>query len=88
LIVDSLGNDNLLLAARNVNRAKVVGTSGLNIYDLLYHEKLVVSRAAVEELAQILDPQSQKSNGRGRATEQEAGDAAADAQAGTEEEAA
>jgi large subunit ribosomal protein L4 len=87
LIVDSLENDNLLLAARNVSRAKVVGSYNLNIYDLLYHEKLIVSRAAAEELTRILDPQSQKANGRGRAAE-EAGGEAAEGEAGTEEEAA
>jgi large subunit ribosomal protein L4 len=56
LIVDSIENQNLMLAARNVKRAKVVNSYGLNIYDLLYHEKLVVSREAIEELAQLLDP--------------------------------
>jgi large subunit ribosomal protein L4 len=56
LIVDSLENDNLILAARNVKRAKVVNSYGLNIYDLLYHEKLVLSRQAVDELALLLDP--------------------------------
>jgi large subunit ribosomal protein L4 len=56
LIVDSIENHNLMLAARNVKRAKVVNSYGLNIYDLLYHEKLVVSREAIEELAQLLDP--------------------------------
>jgi large subunit ribosomal protein L4 len=62
LIVDSFENDNLLLAARNVKRAKVVNSYGLNIYDLLYHEKLVLSRAAAEELSQLLDPQAKKSD--------------------------
>ncbi|HEX8853553.1 MAG TPA: 50S ribosomal protein L4 [Pyrinomonadaceae bacterium] len=57
LIVDSLSNDNLLLASRNVKRAKVVSSRGLNIYDVLYHEKMLVSRAAVEELNRLLDPQ-------------------------------
>ena len=56
LIVDSLENENLLRASRNVKSAKVVNSYGLNIYDLLYHEKLVLSRAAAEELAQLLDP--------------------------------
>ena len=58
LIVDSLENENLILAARNVKRAKVVNSYGLNIYDLLYHEKLVLSRRAAEELTQLLDPQA------------------------------
>jgi large subunit ribosomal protein L4 len=56
LVVDSLENVNLLLAARNVKRAKVVNSYGVNIYDLLYHEKLALTRAAAEELATMLDP--------------------------------
>ena len=56
LIVDSMENVNLLLASRNVKRTKVVNSYGLNIYDLIYHEKLVISRAAVDELAHMLDP--------------------------------
>ncbi|HKP46731.1 MAG TPA: 50S ribosomal protein L4 [Pyrinomonadaceae bacterium] len=54
LIVDSLDNDNLMLSTRNVQRAKVVNSFGLNIYDLLYHERLVISEAAVKELEQLL----------------------------------
>ena len=60
LIVDSFDNQNLMLAARNLRRAKVVNSSGLNIYDLLYHEKLVLSQAAIEELEQLLGPKQQK----------------------------
>ena len=60
LIVDSLDNVNLLLSSRNVKRAKVVNSYGLNIYDLLYHEKLVLSRAAAEELEELLGMQSKK----------------------------
>jgi large subunit ribosomal protein L4 len=60
LIVDSLDNVNLLLSSRNVKRAKVVNSYGLNIYDLLYHEKLVLSRAAAQELEELLGMQSKK----------------------------
>jgi large subunit ribosomal protein L4 len=81
LIVDSLENDNLLLSARNVRRTKVVNSYSLNIYDLLYHEKLVLSRAAVDEIAELLDPQSRKT----RETEGASADAG---EAKTEEEAA
>ncbi len=56
LIVDSFDNENLFLSARNLQRAKVVNSSGLNIYDLLYHEKLVLSQSAVAELEQLLGP--------------------------------
>jgi large subunit ribosomal protein L4 len=54
LIVDSIDNENLLLSARNLRQAKVVNSFGLNIYDLLYHDKLVLSRAAATELEQLL----------------------------------
>ena len=54
LIVDSLENENLLLSARNLQRAKVVNSFGLNIYDLLYHDHLVLSRSAAQELEQLL----------------------------------
>jgi large subunit ribosomal protein L4 len=56
LIVDTIDNDNLLLASRNVKSAKVVGASGLNIYDVLYHEKIVMSRSAAEAVEQQLNP--------------------------------
>src|SRR5215204_5470620 len=54
LIVDSLDNENLLLSARNLRRAKVVNSFALNIYDLLYHDQLVLSREAAQELEQRL----------------------------------
>src|SRR4030095_5275967 len=54
LIVDSLENENLLLSVRNIRRAKVVNSFALNIYDLLYHDKLVPSRSAAGELEHVL----------------------------------
>lgn len=59
LIVDSLDNENLQLSTRNVQSAKVVNSFGLNIYDLLYHEKLIISEAAVKELEQLLGPKKE-----------------------------
>jgi large subunit ribosomal protein L4 len=86
LIVDSLDNENLLRASRNVKRAKVVNSYGLNIYDLLYHEKLVLSRAAVEELAELLDPQSKKAGARGEEdAAEEVNEASATEDAGQDE---
>jgi large subunit ribosomal protein L4 len=60
LIVDSLDNQNLMLSARNLQRAKIVNSFGLNIYDLLYHEKLILSRAAAAELEDLLGPRAEK----------------------------
>ena len=56
LFVDSLDNANLVLSSRNVQKTKIVNSFGLNIYDIIYHEKLVISKAAVEELNNLLDP--------------------------------
>lgn len=59
LIVDSLDNENLKLSTRNVQSAKVVNSFGLNIYDLLYHERLVISEAAVKEIEELLGPKTE-----------------------------
>ncbi len=56
LIVDSLDNLNLVLSARNVKKTKVTNSFGLNIYDIIYHEKLLISKAALDELTSLLDP--------------------------------
>src|SRR5712671_5411388 len=58
LIVDSLKNTNLMLASRNVQTAKVVNSYGVNIYDLINHQKLVLTPKAVEELTDILRPRA------------------------------
>jgi large subunit ribosomal protein L4 len=58
LIVDSLKNTKLMLASRNVQTAKVVNSYGVNIYDLINHQKLVLTPKAVEELTGILQPRA------------------------------
>ena len=58
LIVDSLKNTNLMLASRNVQTAKVVNSYGVNIYDLVNHQKLVLTPRTVEELTGILQPRA------------------------------
>lgn len=56
LVIDSLDNLNLILSSRNVQKTKVTNSFGLNIYDIIYHEKLLISKAAVAELNDLLDP--------------------------------
>lgn len=60
LIVDSLDNANLVLSSRNVPKTKVTNSFGLNIYDIVYHEKVLISKAAAEELANLLSPANEK----------------------------
>jgi len=76
LIVDSLDNENLQLSTRNVQRAKVVNSFGLNIYDLLYHEKVIISKSAVEELEQLLGPKKDADAGDHSGDEAAPGEAA------------
>ena len=61
LIIDSLDNHNLILSSRNVEKTKVTNSFGLNIYDIIYHEKLLISKAALDELTALLDPKREGS---------------------------
>ena len=56
LIIDSMDNAELIRSSKNLKRVKVVNSFGLNIYDLLWHEKLLVSKSAVEDLTALLFP--------------------------------
>src|SRR4051812_10117367 len=46
LIVDS-GNRNLELSSRNIPRLKVIRSEGLNVYDIIRHEWVVLTKGAV-----------------------------------------
>jgi large subunit ribosomal protein L4 len=50
LIVDGNGNEKLRLSARNLTKHQFLPPEGLNLYDLLRHEHLVVTRSAVEAI--------------------------------------
>ena len=54
----SLKNTKLMLASRNVQTAKVVNSYGVNIYDLVNHQKVVLTPKTVEELIGILQPRA------------------------------
>jgi len=71
LIVDSLDNSNLILASRNVQKTKVTNGYGLNVYDIIYHEKLLISKSAIEEINHLLDPQREKGEANEEATAEE-----------------
>src|SRR5712691_6668911 len=73
LIVDSLKNTNLMLASRNVQTAKVVNSYGVNIYDLVYHQKLVLTPKSAEELTGILQPRAKDDDDRYGSSARETG---------------
>jgi len=50
VIVDDASNENLRLSARNLPKHQFLPPEGVNLYDLLRHEHLVVTKQAVEAL--------------------------------------
>jgi large subunit ribosomal protein L4 len=50
LIVIGEPNPHLEVSARNLPRVGVIRVAGLNVYDVLRHEKLLIDRAALEAL--------------------------------------
>ena len=48
LFVTSEGNRNLEMSARNVPGVKIMRFEGLNVYDILKHEKLVLLEGAIK----------------------------------------
>jgi large subunit ribosomal protein L4 len=54
LIVDAINNDNLTLSSRNLRNVTLISPSGVNIYDLLTHEQLALTRDAASELERHL----------------------------------
>jgi large subunit ribosomal protein L4 len=54
LIVEDKDNVNLVLSARNLPRCKVLPPEGLNVYDVLKHEKLILTTATARDVEQRL----------------------------------
>jgi len=50
LVVDDKSNENLRLSIRNLPESRFLPPEGVNVYDLLRHEHLVVSKQAVKAL--------------------------------------
>ncbi|MGE5573454.1 MAG: 50S ribosomal protein L4 [Bacteroidota bacterium] len=54
LVVVREPDRNIELSARNLPGVKTLGPSGLNVYDILGHEKLVFTRDAVDAVGEVL----------------------------------
>lgn len=50
LVVDEKGNDNLRLSIRNMKSSQFLPPEGVNVYDLLRHDHLVLSTGAAKAL--------------------------------------
>ena len=54
LVVDSHTNGNLVLSSRNLREVTLVAASSVNIYDLLTHEQVALTREAANHLEKQL----------------------------------
>jgi large subunit ribosomal protein L4 len=60
LLVDNSSNVNLERASRNIDSLTLVPTNGLEAYDLLRHDHLMMSRDAAVKLSRALSPNPQE----------------------------
>ncbi|KAB7704609.1 50S ribosomal protein L4 [Bacillus aerolatus] len=54
LIVTEALNENVALSARNIPGVTVIDASGISVLDVLGHEKLIITKAAVEKVEEVL----------------------------------
>lgn len=54
LIVTADHNETVALSARNIPGVTVVNADGINVLDVVNHEKLLITKAAVEKVEEVL----------------------------------
>lgn len=54
LIVTAEVDENVALSARNIPGVTVVSADGINVLDVLNHDKLIMTKAAVEKVEEVL----------------------------------
>ena len=53
LVVDEI-NDNVMLSARNIPNLMILESTGINVYDILNSNNLIVTEAAVRKIEEGL----------------------------------
>ena len=54
LIVVAASDANVEKSARNIPGVKSITSQGLNVYDILYHDKVVITKDAVSKIEEVL----------------------------------
>jgi large subunit ribosomal protein L4 len=54
LIITAENDENVAKSSRNIPGVKAIGTIGLNVYDLLHHDKVFVTKEAVAKIEEVL----------------------------------
>jgi len=52
IVMDS-GSENVVLSARNIQGIKTAGVNTINVYDILHHDRLVVTKAAIQKIQEV-----------------------------------
>ncbi len=56
LIVDVADNGDLVRGAKNLARSNWIAPEGLNVYDVLRHETLLMTKASIDKIGEVLRP--------------------------------
>ena len=62
LIVDAKTNENLVRGAKNLASSQWLAPEGLNVYDILRHDTLVLTKDAANAVTEALKPKAKVSN--------------------------
>lgn len=62
LIVDAKTNENLVRGAKNLASSQWLAPEGLNVYDILRHDTLVLTQDAAKAVTEALKPKAKVSN--------------------------
>ena len=54
LIITADNDENVAKSSRNIPGVKAIGTIGLNVFDLLHHDKVLVTKEAVAKIEEVL----------------------------------
>ncbi|GER67259.1 50S ribosomal protein L4 [Weizmannia acidilactici] len=54
LVVTDVLNENVALSARNIPGVTVVDAAGVNVLDVVSHDKLIMTKSAVEKVEEVL----------------------------------
>ncbi|KIL38373.1 50S ribosomal protein L4 [Gordoniibacillus kamchatkensis] len=54
LVVGASYDDNVALSARNIPGVKFVAADGINVLDVMFHDKLIITKDAVQKVEEVL----------------------------------
>ena len=53
LVLDGEDNDNVVLSARNIKGVRTVYANGVNVYDILKYETVIITKSAVSKIEEV-----------------------------------